>query len=153
MGDQSIWVLSLNLSRGLKGSQIPEVHCKSVSTSGDMYRFAAPSVHWCACCEVSTQVRDGPFGRSGGGADRGMAWKTKPRTGKTKVTNNAVTGGIPRARLRAGGRRRGLRARAARCGGPDAVGASSTTRGRGRSRRTPRSSDYAAWLRGRVRKG
>src|ERR1019366_620724 len=72
---------------------------------------------------------------------------------KLKYPTIMVTGGIPRARLRAGGRRRGLRARAARCGGPDAEGASSTTRGRGRSRRTPRSRDHAAWPRGRVRKG
>src|ERR1039458_900966 len=77
----------------------------------------------------------GLTGRSG---VYGVAWKKRRRAGETKITNGRVTGGIPPARPRAGGRKRGFRARAARCGRPDAEGVSSTTRGRGRGRRTLR---------------
>src|SRR5580704_7511180 len=56
--------------------------------------------------------------------------------GETKVTNVRVYWRVPPAKPRAVDRTRGFRARAARYGGPDAEGVSSTTRGRGRWRRT-----------------
>ena len=104
--------------------------------------LGTPVVHANAACTdsrapvytgfVAAKLNENRRGTGGLGGEADLvtaAWlgKTGRRAGKTKITKVTVTGGVPPAKPRAGNRRRGFRARAARCGEPDAEGVSSTT--------------------------
>src|SRR5216683_2716543 len=85
-----------------------------------------------SCTPVSTGfvgMKKMKNGRGTGGEGDRLIAKTEIMR-KAQITKGRFTGWAPLARRRAGDHRRGCRASAARYGGPDAEGVSSTTRGR-----------------------
>src|ERR1700692_3716355 len=119
------------------------------SASGVVVSTCGLYVSGFACVSVRQCFAEASENRHGTGSLGDMVtseWigKMRREAGETKVTNVRVYWRGSPARLRAGDRKRGSRGRAARRGEPDAEGASSTTRGPGRWRRTPRWSYLAA---------